>query len=123
MRTTKKEVCEKIQAYIKECCDDGLTLPDVLERFKREKLCHYELKYHGSYQAVSINWLWGLPSAFNVDHATHTIIELMESWGLKQPENKTDHESCQLFMYLVFREFCKLLKKEHKIDFMKEVSK
>ena len=68
MRSTKKEVIVQIQAHVLDCInsEDQATNTETekityaLERFNSEFLSKYELKKHGSFQNVFIDWLPGL---------------------------------------------------------------
>ena len=82
-----------IETYIFNCIDfsDYQNNP----KKKSEKIayllevCELE-KFYNKYptKAMFVDWLYGLPSCFNVDYQQHKVIELCEKFGLKTPKNK-----------------------------------
>ncbi len=115
MRTTKKEVIVQIQAHVLECINsedqetntEAEKITYALDRFNSEFLSKYELKKHGSFQNVFIDWLLGIP--FGNEYRTHAQIEILESWGLIAPKGKTPQDSANLYNYLFFREFARMM--------------
>lgn len=126
MKTNSKEVKAKVQAYIIDCLDNSgypdckddlqskLTL--VCEEFKSAAVYGNNIKRLGTWQAVFIDWLMGLPSSLSIEYYTREILELMASWGLPLPANKTEQDGEQLYRYLIYTNFLDLCKK-YKINF------
>lgn len=126
-RTTSKEVKTAIQNYILGAIDTedypevSNTIPAQLEficsEFKRVAGYKNNLSFHKTYQQCFIDWFQGMPSYFDISVYNYDIIhELMPSFGLPLPSNKTESEGIELFNYLIYREFIALCKK-NKVDF------
>jgi len=125
MRTTKKEITAPIRNYILnhinptdynvEAETDKEKLEFLVSTYIAEYPAKYHLKHSGSYQKMFIDYIQGLPTCFNVDFRYYEIVNVMESWGLPQPEDKTGHESAELFYRLIYREVNALLRK-HGMD-------
>ena len=125
MRTTKKEVTQPIRNYILnhinptdynvEAETDKEKLDFLVSTYRAEYPAKYHLKHSGSYQQMFIDYMQGLPTCFNVDFRYYEIVNVMESWGLPQPEDKDDYESAMLFYRLIYREVNALLRK-HNLD-------
>jgi len=114
MKTNSKEVKQAVQAYIMSCIDfsnygKGNTIANCLEAYKSESA---PLRRNESIQEHFIYFLNGLPSWLSIEYYNHAILELMASWGLPLPKNKDEQDGIDLYHYLIFREFCALLKKE-----------
>lgn len=125
MRTNNKEVKTAIQCYIinsldisaHECKDDlksKLTL--VCEEFKSAAVYGNNIKRFGTWQAVFINWLQGLPSVLSIEYYTKDILELMATWGLPLPANKTEQDGEKLYHAIIYMNFLDLCKK-NKVNF------
>ena len=126
LKTNSKQVKTAIQQYIIDCLDNSgypdckddiaskLTL--VCEEFKSAAVFANNIKRLGTWQAVFIDWLGGLPSALSIEYYTKEILELMASWGLPLPANKTEQDGVNLFHYLIYANFLDLCKK-HKVDY------
>lgn len=119
MKTTNKQVVDKIRAYIQESIDSarssdypGLDILQVAADFKR--VAHYPAnfaRFQHSQQAMFRNWMQGLPSILPMDYTYHDILQTMVAWGLPLPANKDDSDAVELFYWLIFREFTKMLQK------------
>lgn len=128
LRTTKKEVKEKIRAYILENMDftgyigyDGY--PDTEPKTDGEKviLCRdifrYEYRYNirgmGEYHAFR-EWLCGVPSALTVELSYYGARHILESW-LEETEEESsrfdDSKMMDQFLHLVAREFFAMVDK------------
>lgn len=126
MRTNSKEVKAAIQKHIIDCldnsgypnCGDDLTSKLVLvcEEFKNASVFANNIKRLGDWQAVFIDWLGGLPSSLSIEYYTKEILELMASWGLPLPANKTEQDGEQLYRSLIYINFLDLCKK-NKVNF------
>jgi hypothetical protein len=125
MRTNTKVVKTAVQQYIIDSLSaEGFNIPDTLPA-KLENVCaefksaagyRNNILRNKTYQNCFIDWLQGLPSSINITVYNHEIMELMESFGLPKPENKTEEQGIDLFYYLIFSNFVDLCKK-HKVDF------
>ena len=118
MRTNSKQVCEKIQAYIQESIESarssdypGLDILQVAADFKRVACYPNNFARFKTMQAVFKDWMQGLPSILPMDFTNYDILRVMESFGLPLPAGKSEEDGVELFYYLVYREFCKMLKK------------
>ena len=119
MRTTNKQVTDKIQTYIQESINDarssdypGLDILQVAADFKRVALYPNNVKRHnGNMQAIFKDWMQGLPSILPMDYTHYDILQVMKSFGLPLPANKNEHDGIELFYWLIYREFCRMLKK------------
>ncbi len=60
-----------------------------------------------------IDWLQGLPSCLNIEFVNYKILDLMAGFGLPLPANKTEDQGIDMFFYLIYREFNKLLKQNN----------
>jgi len=119
MRTTNKQVVEKIRAYIQESIDSarvsdypGLDILQVAADYKR--VAHYPANFayfKHNQQAMFKDWMQGLPSILPMDYTNYGILQVMESFGLPLPEGKSEEDGVELFYYLIYREFCRMLKK------------
>lgn len=119
MRTTNKQVTSKIQAYIQESIDSarasdypGLDILQVADDFKR--VAYYPAnfaRFKHNRQAMFKDWMQGLPSILPMDYTYYDILQVMTSWGLPLPAGKDETDSVELFYWLIFREFNKMLKK------------
>lgn len=95
MKTTTKEVREKIERYIIDCIDtspyDDIQrsemdrLKFVWECFNNEYASHQIKYYNGNVQSCFIGWVQGLPSVFNIDFENHAILEKGREWGMLPP--------------------------------------
>ena len=126
MRTNSKQVKTAIQQYIIDSldnsgyldCKDDLQSKLILvcEEFKSAAVFANNIKKCGTWQAVFIDWLNGLPSALSIEYYTKEILDLMTSFGLPLPSNKTEEEGVNLFHALIYTNFLDLCKK-HKVNF------
>jgi hypothetical protein len=126
LKTNSKQVKTAVQNYIIECldnsgypeCKDDIKskLELVCDEFKNAAVFENNIKRLGTWQAVFIDWLGGLPSALSIEYYTKEILSLMASFGLPLPENKTEQEGEDLFRYLIYSNFLDLCKK-HKVDY------
>lgn len=113
-KTNSKEVKQAVQSYILQAIDfTGYevesTLANALKYYKSES---GPIRGRETVQEHFIDFLMGLPSWFNIEYCNWDILQLMKSWGLPLPVNKTEEEGIKLFHYLIFREFNNLLQKE-----------
>ena len=125
MKTTSKEFKAIVRAYIAECVsvdgyegnfpDFGSKLALVVNAAKQAAFFPDNIKRFG-YQGAFIDWLWGLPSCFNVDYENYRILEILESWGLPLPKGKDETDAINFFMNLIYREFSALCR-INKINF------
>lgn len=125
-RTTSKEVKTKIQDYVLSCVStedftehDGTlktSLEIICSEFKRVACYENNIKNLKTYQAAFIDWIWGLPTCFQVDYTNYEILDKMASFGLPLPTNKEESQGIDLFTYLVFREFVAVCTK-NKVNF------
>ena len=119
MRTTNKIVTDKIRAYIQDSIDGarssdypGLDILQVAAEFKRVAFFGNNIRRHnGNMQAIFKDWMQGLPSVLPMDYTNYDIIQVMESFGLPLPANKDEQDGIELFYWLIYREFCKMLRK------------
>jgi len=130
MKTNNKIVKDAIQKYIINCIDieeqglpENITLAGQLEficsEFKRVAGYEYNLRRLPNIQERFIDWLSGLPSYFNIEYRNYEIVsELMPSFNLPLPANKTEDQGVKLFYCLIYMNFLDLCKK-HKVDFYK----
>lgn len=119
MRTNDRRVCEKIQAYIQESIESArssdypdLDILQVAADF--ERVAYYPANFaHFKHnrQAMFKDWMQGLPSVLPMDYTNYGILRVMESFGLPLPEGKDEEEGIELFYKLIYREFCRMLKK------------
>ena len=128
MKTNNKIVKTAIQKYIIDCIDtseqglkDNITLPEQLEficsEFKRVAGYEYNLKRLPNIQERFTDWHSGLPSYFNIEYRNWEIIkELMPSFNLPLPANKTEEQGIKLFYNLIYINFLDLCKK-NKVNF------
>lgn len=117
MRTTNKQVVEKIRAYIQESIDSarssdypGLDILQVAADYKR--VAHYPAnfaRFNHNQQAMFKDWMQGLPSILPMDYSNYDILQVMSSWGLPLPPDKDETDGIELFYWLIFREFNKML--------------
>ena len=126
MKTNSKEVKTKVQQYIIDCLDNSaypeygddikskLTL--VCDEFKSAAVFANNIKRLKTWQSVFIDWLMGAPSALSIEYYTKEILDLMASWGLPLPTNKTEQQGEDLFRYLIYVNFLDLCKK-HNVNF------
>lgn len=132
MRTTRKEVTTKIREYILQNLgvpsdygvegyqdNDHDKLRWLRDDFNRVAIHPNNLRRLGTYDACFVDFLQGLPSAFNYNCWVYQAVDTLESWGLPQPENKDDIDSFDLYNHLITREFKKLLK-IHSLDYIRE---
>lgn len=117
MRTTNKQVVNKIRAYIQESIDaaassdyPGLDILQVVADFKRVSYypANFERFKHNR-QAMFKDWMQGLPSILPMDYSNYDILQVMSSWGLPLPPDKDETDGIELFYWLIFREFNKML--------------
>lgn len=83
-----------IEKYIFDCINfsDYQNKPEknsekiayLLEVCEREKFYN---KYPTK-KAMFVDWLYGLPSCFNVDYQQYKVIELCKNFGLKTPKHE-----------------------------------
>ena len=118
MKTNDKQVCERIQAYIQESIESArssdypdLDILQVAADFKRVACYPSNFARYRTMQAVFKDWMQGLPSILPMDFTNYDILRVMESFGLPLPDGKSEEEGVDLFYYLIYREFCKMLKK------------
>lgn len=125
LRSTKKEVKEKIRAYILDCMDfsgyvgyDGHPDADpeswqdrVLlcrDIFREEFLHPYNMKRYGNSWGCFCEWLCGLPSALTVAFSYYDARQLVREW-LEQTEDETNkYDDAQVwdkYLHLITREF------------------
>lgn len=126
MKTNSKQVKAAIQQYIIDSLDnschpesgDDLTskLTLVCDEFKSAAVFANNIKRYGTWQAVFIDWLMGLPSCLSIEYYTKEILELMASWGLPLPVNKTEQDGEDLYRQLIYVNFLDLCKK-HKVNY------
>ena len=126
LKTNSKQVKTAIQAYIIGCldnsgypdCKDDLQskLALVCEEFKSAAVFSNNIKRFGTWQAVFIDWLGGLPSALSIEYYTKEILDLMAGFGLPLPANKTETDGVNLYHYLIYANFLDLCKK-NKVNF------
>lgn len=128
LRTTKKEVKEKIRAYIIGCMDFSGYIgykgyPDTEPETDGAKvlLCRdifrYEYRYNirgmGEYYAFR-EWLCGVPSALTVELSYYGARHILESW-LEETEEESnrfdDSKMMDQFLHLVTREFFAMVDK------------
>ena len=126
MRTNNKQVKAAIQKYIIDSLDNSV-FPDckddlaskltlVCEEFKSAAVFANNIKRCGTWQAVFIDWLMGLPSSLSIEYYTKEILELMAAWGLPLPANKTEQQGEELYRSLIYVNFLDLCKK-NKVNF------
>lgn len=119
MRTTNKQVTSKIRAYIQESIDSarssdypGLDILQVAADFKRVAYYPANLaRFKHNRQAMFKDWMQGLPSILPMDYTNYDILQVLTAWGLPLPANRDDSDAAELFYWLIFREFCRMLKK------------
>ena len=118
MRTTNKQVIDKIRAYIQHSIDSArsadypdLDILQVAADYKR--VAHYPAnlaRFKHNQLAMFKDWMQGLPSILPMDYTNYDILQVMTSWGLPLPADKDESDAVELFYWLIFREFNKLLK-------------
>ena len=125
LRTNSKQVKTAIQQYIIDSIDtsndihSGATLKEQLEficsEFKRVACYHYNWHhFKNSTQAMFIDWFKGMPSYFNISVYHNEILEeIMPSFGLPLPSNKTEEQVIELFYALIYINFLDLCKKNN----------
>ena len=118
MRTNDRRVCEKVQAYIQDSIESArssdypdLDILQVAADFKRVACYPANFARFKTMQAVFKDWMQGLPSILPMDFTNYDILQVMESFGLPLPDGKSDEAGVELFYYLIYREFCRMLKK------------
>lgn len=122
LRTTKKEVKEKIRVYILdrlEFCD--YTIDEPKTDAERVLLCRdifhdeygYNIRRMGEYRAFK-EWLSGVPSVLTVDFSYYDVRQIMRGW-LDQTEEESnrfdDVKAWEYFLHLVTREFFAMVDK------------
>lgn len=124
MKTTRKEVKSAVRNYIFEIIDEtyfGIEERELYtneeyliltaEEFKRVSNHINNLRRYPNTEDRFKDYLNGMPSNFGVECYYHEMIKILESWGLPQPENKTDQDSADLYFKLITREFFQMLGK------------
>lgn len=122
LRTTKKEVKNKIRAYILdhlEFCDytgdepktDGGKILLCRDIFRDEY--GYNIRRMGEFRAFK-EWLCGVPGVLTVDFTYYGVRQIMREW-LDQTEEESsrfdDVETWEKFLHLVAREFFAMVDK------------
>lgn len=128
VRSTKKEVKEKIRAYIIGCMDFSgyvgyVGYPDDEPQTDAEKvlLCRdifrseygYNIRRMGEYRAFQ-EWLSGVPGVLTVDFSYYDVRQILRAW-LDQTEAESsrfdDVKAWEHFLHLVTREFFAMVDK------------
>ena len=128
LRTTKKEVKEKIRAYIIGCMDFSGYIgyegyPDTEPETDGGKvlLCRdifrseydYNIRRMGEYNAFK-EWLSGVPGVLTVDFSYYDVRHILESWLDETEEESARFDDVQVweqFLHLVTREFFAMVDK------------
>lgn len=122
LRTTKKEVKEKIRAYILdrlEFCDhtddepetDGGKVLLCRDIFRSEY--SNQIRRMGEYNAFK-EWLSGVPGVLTVDFSYYDVRHILESWLDETEEESARFDDVQVweqFLHLVTREFFAMVDK------------
>lgn len=117
MRTNTKEVNAKIQAYILERIDltdyfdTDKPATALLDIFRSEY--SHEIKRRGE-QGAFMEWLAGLPSCISIHFYHDQVDTVMKGFGLPNDKGYTNVQTWDLYRKLLYREVCKLARKENK---------
>lgn len=134
LRSTKKEVREKIRAYILESMDfsnylgyDGYPYEEpetwqgkvLLCRsiFRWEYVNPQNLRRYGSEWGCFREWLCGLPSALSIDYNYFDVRQIVREWLEQSEEESSKYDVIQVwekFLHLVTREFFAMVEKAEK---------
>ena len=123
MKTNTKIIKDQVRKYIFENLaypseigyegyqdNDTERLRMLRDEFNRTSVYDRNLNVLGSYDKCFVDFLQGMPSVFNYECWVNETVKILENWGLKQPENKDDIDSFDLYNHLITREFKALLK-------------
>lgn len=121
LRSTKKEVKEKIRTYILDCMDfsnyigcDGCPDAEPKTDAERVLLCRdifrseygYNIRRMGEYNAFK-EWLSGVPGVLTVDFSYYDVRHILESWL-----DETEEESARFDDVKVWEQFLRLVARE-----------
>lgn len=116
MKTTNKEFYSQVQTHILESLDYETSsnvksaLENVVSEFDNY-YSNYEQKMQPNKAAAFKDFLMGLPSCLSIEYTNHMIFETLKEWfehvGDTYKERTSDKE-VDLYLHLIYREFCKL---------------
>lgn len=131
MKSTRKEVKEKIQEHIINRLDteagDSLKeqLQNVITCFLSEKYCRYERRQQPNALEAIYDYFMGLPSCFAVEYETYKQREAIKEWFSQteeQAEAFNDEKVEKSYKHLILRELTNLWRLNG-INFFEEVTK
>lgn len=125
IRSTKKEVKEKIRAYILDCMDFSNYIgyegypekePENWQGkvflcrsiFRWEYVNPQNLRRYGGERGCFHEWLCGLPSALSIDYNYFDVRQIVREWLEQSEEESNKYDVIQVwekFLHLVTREF------------------
>lgn len=136
LRSTKKEVKEKIRAYILDCMDfsnyigyDGYPdkEPETWQSkvflcrsiFRWEYVNPQNLLRYGGERGRFREWLCGLPSALSIDYNYYDVRQIVQEW-LEQTEEESekynDGQVWDEYLHLITREFFAMVDKAERSE-------
>lgn len=125
LRSTKKEVKEKIRIYILDCMDFSGYIgydehpeaepENVHDRvllcrdiFRAEYVNAYNMRRYGVEWGCFREWLCGLPSALTVAFSYYEARQLVREWLEQTEDEANNYDDAQVwdkYMHLITREF------------------
>lgn len=133
MRSTTRQFCERVQAHIlerlgnpwNECME--CEIENATDRQKLENAIDAFIDYYNPYerracpviQKAFSSFLMGLPSCLQVEYTYHGMRCALAEWyeqTAEEAERYSPEEVEKQYLYLIFREFVKLCKKNG-VDF------